>query len=489
MNSRRQFLQMMGYGSAALYSSQFLIGCGDPANPLSASGIDWPHNNTPPSFPDQSDNPWWIRGNYAPVPDEIFATDLTVLGAIPPEINGVFLRNGPNPTEGVVTGHWFFGDGMLHGVKFENGQALWYRNRWIETYAYTQQARGLLGNRGNTGVAHHAGKTLTFFEGGGSHHVDANDLSTFGSYDFNGDTAGPMSAPPKICPITGEMHTFGYSPLPPYLRYYVINAAGAVIQKEIIDIPRATMMHDFQLTETMTVFYDLPLVFDLSLMNSRPFPIEWTPSHGSRIGLLPRNAPASEIQWIEIDTCFMFHSFNAYDDAQGRVVLEGCRYPAMLDTTSSDLGGKATPWRWTLDPKTGQVTEGAFDDTSVDFPIIDGRRQGLEHRVNYGLQMGPGVGDYPTHAMGLMKHDRLTGNTTIWSPGEAVQPDEPVYVPASATAGEDEGWLLSMVYDHAEDRSEVAILDASNLEAGPVARVQMPRRVPFGFHGAWIPAA
>ena len=60
-------------------------------------------------------------------------------------------------------------------------------------------------------------------------------------------------------------------------------------------------------------------------------------------------------------------------------------------------------------------------------------------------------------------------------------------MPASAAATEDEGWLLAPVHDAATDRSDVIVLDASDVSAPPVATIHLPVRIPFGFHGSWVP--
>lgn len=72
--------------------------------------------------------------NYAPVFDQLTTFDLPVGRAIPPELNGWYLRNGPDPRH--ATAHWFRGDGMIHGVRLENGRGAWYRNRWVRTESF-----------------------------------------------------------------------------------------------------------------------------------------------------------------------------------------------------------------------------------------------------------------------------------------------------------------------------------------------------------------
>jgi carotenoid cleavage dioxygenase-like enzyme len=483
MFTRRHLLQMAGCSGTALLSARLLSGCGT-ADPSAPTSIDWTPDATPPVLGGDPARAWWLRGNYAPVSDEIETFALSVQGAIPPELNGVFMRVGANPLSG-KSSHWFMGDGMLHGVRLENGQAQWYRNRWIRTAAFDDpSAGGLIANMANTALVQHAGKLLALYEVTLPTEIQS-DLSTTGEYSFGGALSGPMTAHPKIDPVTGEMHFIGYGPFPPYLTYHVADKSGVLMRSEAITVPQPTMMHDFQLTANHAVFMDLPIVFDLNEIASG-FPFKWDPNAGARIGLLPLGGTNEDVTWFEVEPCYVFHTFNAYEDAAGSVVLEGCRLPSIWVDGPNDFGSASTPWRWTLNPKTGDVSEEAFHDFNVDFPIIDRRVQGREHRVDYGLKLTPGTEDYPTHPTGIVKVDRQSGTTDYWSPGEAVQPDEALFVPANGQSGEDDGWLLSMVYDRAEARSEVAIIDASNVSAGPVARIAMPRRVPFGFHGTWV---
>ena len=155
------------------------------------------------------------RGNYAPVTDELTEFDLPVEGAIPAELNGWYLRNGPNPRQ--ATAHWFTGDGMIHGIRLEGGRAAWYRNRWVRTDSFKKDfplynadgTRNLRASVANTHVVNHAGKTLALVESSLPYEI-TNDLETVGAYDFGGKLVDSMTAHPKICPTTGELHFFGY---------------------------------------------------------------------------------------------------------------------------------------------------------------------------------------------------------------------------------------------------------------------------------------
>lgn len=482
--TRRAFIERVGIGGAALAAFPQLVGCGTEVAAGIESGLAYPSFSGLPNLGGDPELPFWSRGNYRPVADEIEAFDLEVIGSLPSELNGYFLRNGSNPLEG-HSDHWFVGDGMLHGIQLEGGKALSYRNRWIQTAAL-DGGGSMTANRANTSLLQHHGRALALYEVSTPYEFNISDLSTVGEYDFAGSLSGrPVTAHPKVCPITGELFIIGYSPMGDYLTYSVLSPNGELIKSQGIDIPNPVMMHDFQLTENYAVFMDLPIVFDLSQLEAG-FPFSWQPELGARLGVMPRYGAATDVEWFEIDPCFVFHTFNAFETPRGEVVLEGCRLESLNIQEFTSAENAPTPWAWTIDLASKQTNEGPILDLGMDFPKIDARRQGLRNRVNYGLHLVGSTADYPAHATGLVKHDRDSGKTEIWHQGEAIQPDEAIFVPAPNANGEDEGWLLSVVYNRATDKSEVIVVNAMAVEAGPIARVLLPRRVPFGFHGMWV---
>ena len=99
---------------------------------------------------------------------------------------------------------------------------------------------------------------------------------------------------------------------------------------------------------------------------------------------------------------------------------------------------------------------------------------------------GPFLADAPVHRRRHLQHKRLQADPQQQL-RQAVAQRRQVVV-ADPTRADGEGWVMSYVYDRATDRSEVHVLDASDIAAGPVATVKLPRRVPFGFHGSWMPA-
>jgi carotenoid cleavage dioxygenase-like enzyme len=427
------------------------------------------------------------RGNYAPVADELTEFDLPTDGAIPAELEGWYLRNGPNPRQ--AGAHWFTGDGMIHGVRLENGRAAWYRNRWVRTESFENDfpvynadgTRNLRSSVANTHVVNHAGKTLALVESSLPYEI-TNDLRTVGAYDFGGKLVDSMTAHPKICPTTGELHFFGYGNIfSPHVTYHRADANGELTINRPLDVKALTMMHDFALTAEHVIFMDLPIVFnlDVAIKGEGDMPYRWDDNYGARLGVLRRDDPFGMVRWFEIDPCYVFHVANAHEASDGKwIVLQAVRYSELWrDNGGFEVDGLL--WSWTIDLQNGTVTERQLDDRSIEFPRIDDRLAGLPARyavsvgtnnlVRYDLDAGSAV----EHAFGTER-----------SPGG---PGEAVFVPSTAgPADELAGWYLGYVYDPGRDGSDLVILDASDFAGEPVARIKLPHRVPYGFHGNWV---
>lgn len=481
---RRRFLRLVGLSGGALVLPW---GCGSSDETSAAI--------TPEPEP-EPEKAWWLSGNFAPV-EELEETDLDIEGSLPSSLNGLYVRNGPNPQSG-ESAHWFVGDGMLHGVRLKDGKALWYRARYIQTDALGKEPGelplgppGLTDHHANTSVVHHAGRLLSLEEVGLPYRIDPDDLGTLGPFDFNATLTTAMTAHPKIHPGTGELLFFGYGVLDPAIHYHRVSAAGELVQSEKIPLEKAVMMHDFQATTAHVIFMDLPLVFDLdAALAGAAMPFAWKPDSGARLGAMGRDAGADEIEWFDIDPCFIFHTVNAFVDGAdtGVLHLDAVRYPKMwaegVDAIDAELG---TLWRYTLTLGTGEAKAVQLDDRPIEFPQIDARKQGRAARFGYALSRPTSEGS--TYFDGLLKRDFASGETVTYQPKDPLHLGEALFVPDSDAAGEDEGWLLAYAYDPATDRSDLLVLDATDVAAGPVARVKLPRRVPHGFHGTWVPEA
>lgn len=428
--------------------------------------------------------PFYLKDNFAPVAEEITDEGLEVIGSIPPALNGRLLRNGPNPQTG-WSDHWFLGNGMIHGVEFENGKANWYRNRYVRTTLWddpeansVEALMDLHKSAANTHVIQHAGKILALEEAHLPWEVSPR-LETLGPWDYNGKLTTPMTAHPKVCPTSGELLFFAYGIMPPYLTYHRVNASGELVQTEAITVPGGTMMHDFNITENFVIWMDLPAVWDLSTAEGGGLPIGWDESYGARLGVMPRNGGDSDVVWYDIDPCYVFHPLNAYEDGN-TIVIDVCRKASVMN---GEIDAPAKLTRWVIDRDAGTVNETQIDDRSSEFPRVCDSLIGRKHRYGYMA----GLADQSPYGERYIKYDLNDFSSTTVELGAGREGSEAVFVKDPAGSSEDDGWLMAYVYDKQSNRSEVLILDASTLSGEPVARVLLPARVPMGFHGSWIP--
>ena len=439
----------------------------------------------------------YLSGIYAPIPGDVTAVDLEVIGELPQELEGRYLRNGPNPVTPVdpATYHWFTGDAMVHGVRLRDGRAEWYRARSLRSERVSEalgeepapgDRHGGMDNA-NTNVIGVDGRTFALVEAGARPVELTYELDTLEHCDLGGTLPNGYTAHPKVDPATGDLHALAYHWALPHLQYVVIGPDARVRQVEPIEVPDGPMVHDCSITERWMVVYDLPVTFNLDLaMSGTGFPYVWNDAHPARVGLLPLGGRGDEVRWFDVAPCYVFHPLNAHDDGD-KVVLDVVRYDRMFD--AKRLGpddGAPLLWRWTIDTATGSVTEEQLTDQPFEFPRVDERLVGRPHRWGYATEVsraedGNGFGGR------LVRIDGKSGDVSLIDLGPGRRGGEWVMVPRHEGAAEDDGWLVTLVHDEGTDRSELVVLPAAEPSEGPVARVLLPNRVPMGFHGNWVP--
>lgn len=454
--------------------------------------------------------------------------DCAVLGELPRELHGTLYRNGPNPQFAPPGSyHFFFGDGMVHAFHFEDGRCS-YRNRWVRTPRFEAEraaGRPLFGNLfageptdpaangvpngpANTNIVWHGGKLLALVEGGLEPvELDPDTLETRSVWDFagrlrrpidpefaamlgiespDGKMSGPFTAHPKLDPETGQMLAFGYSVFPPYLTYYEVSAAGVMTRSQEVDAPFPSMVHDFLVTQSRVLFPIFPATLRPERAAEGGSVLGWEPDLGTRIGVMQRRGDGAALRWFETDPCYVFHPLNAYEDGD-TIVLDVARLShiwrdSMMDFPSPEL------WRWTIDTTTGRVDERQVDDRPAEFPRVADSVVGLPHRYGYlmGIPDNPSYDDPMSQSGSILKYDRQTGARTELALGRGWLPGEAVFVPADGGTSEDDGYLMTFVYDADSDTSRFVVVDAGSMDDTPIASVELPR-IPFGFHGNWIP--
>ena len=447
----------------------------------------------------------FLEGPFAPVTEEVTAYNLPVTGRLPAGLNGRYLRNGPNPL-GLddPNYHWFMGAGMVHGVRIRDGKAEWYRNRWVRSKAVAEAHNETwpggpvhenMDFGANTHVIANAGRTLATVEGGGLPYELSYELDTVGPCDFGGTLPGGFAAHTKLDHRAGELHAIAYFWAWDHVQHVVVNSAGKVTQATDVPAPDGPMMHDFALTATQVVLLDLPVTFSINAVTEgREFPYVWNPEHQPRVGLLPRDG-SSGARWFEVDPCWVFHCLNAYDDDNGRVVVDVCRYNGSFDVSAMWAAhGPVTLDRWTIDPAAGQVSQQRVHDRWQEFPRVDDRIVSRPHRFGYSAVIGAvaraitGDGEFSDDAFAnaLLRHDLVAGTTETREFGRDATVGEAVFAPSSSDAAEDDGYVMAFVHNPERGASDLVILAAQDFTGDPVATVHLPARIPLGFHGNWI---
>jgi carotenoid cleavage dioxygenase len=461
-----------------------------------------------------------LSGNSAPIREESVFEQMTVIGEVPTDLNGIHVRNGPNARyDPDWRYHAYDGDGMVHAVYFDRGKVS-YRNRWVRTRAFEEEGaagrplwKGLkekpradrpeepLKNTANTDVKYHAGRLIAmWYRSGLPYALDPRTLETLGPADFDG-ALDQISAHSRPDEHTGELIWFDYDVKPPYMRYGVIGPDRRSRHAVDIPLPGPRLPHDMAVTPHWSILHDFPLVLDDEAWQAGRYKLRFDAAMPSRFGLIPRYGQAHEIRWFEARPTYMLHVVNAWEEGD-EVVMVGTPYRMHEREDGSPDGERLLRtihhrqrdfvlWQWRFDLRTGRTTEGPLDDVlNTEFPVINSLYQGRRNQFSYHIMFPPGGREEPRFP-GLVKYRLDTGGYIACSAGPQWFYNEPGFAPADGARAEDDGYLVMFAWNPVEAQSEIQVFDArgARLAEGPVARIILPRRVPHGFHATWVSAA
>ena len=458
----------------------------------------------------------WHRA-FRDLPRQHGFEPLVVEGRLPPELRGTLYRTGPSlfSTFGRRYRHWFDGDGAVSAIRFDGSGATGAvrlvesrglaeeRQRGRAHYAaYGTPApsvwRGLvaglrhdLKNTGNTSVVIWQGRVYALLEAGRPTELSADDLTTLGERDLDGAVLQTFSAHPHYVPARKSAYNFG-------VRYgrrteidlFALPDDGPARRLATLALPGATMIHDFIATERHLIFFAPPLRLRLlrQLVGRGSFAenLRWRPELGTEVLVVPIDAPA-EVRRFTVPAFYQWHFANAFERG-GEIVIDYVRYAdfasnawlgELLDgPTRSTIEGALH--RAVIDPARGTLKSEKLASLRCEFPRV--ARVAAPHRFVY-------VATHSSDSVANGMFDRLAridverGAVEAVSLGDGTYPSEPVFVRRPDGSAEDDGWLLTLVYDACTDRSGVAVLDARDLARGAVARAWFDHHVPFTFHG------
>jgi carotenoid cleavage dioxygenase-like enzyme len=461
------------------------------------------------------------RRGFESLRQEIHEPSLPVEGEWPDWLEGTLIRNGPAQFEvgDEDYNHWFDGHAMLHAFRMQEGTVA-YRNRFVRSKSRTEaleEGRITRSEFATDPCMSIFGRVMSLFNPKPTDNASINvarlddryvaltatplpvafdpeTLETAGVVEYEDDVDVDMSTPhPHVEPETERtlFHTVSFGRQCQYGVYGV--EAGEKTRRPVatLDVGRPSYMHSFGMSDNYVILSEWPLVVDPTdlLLRGEPFieNFEWRPGRGTRFRVL-RKADGEEVATLEAEAAFGFHHVNAFE-RDGKVVCDVVTYPdasivdeLALDRLRSDdpSPGSGHLRRYHLPLSGGSASSEVQSGERLELPRIhDGPATGQPYQYVYGV--GTRVKGQFTDQ--LVKIGVRAGTAQTWHEA-GTYPGEPVFVPAPGGTGEDDGVVLSVVLDPADQRSFLLVLDAASFAER--ARAPVPHPIPFGFHGQFF---
>ena len=470
-----------------------------------------------------------MKGFFAPTRFEADVYDCEVIGKVPTDMNGAFVRLG---------GDWlyppkfaddspFSEDGYINMFRFKNG-IVDYKGRWVKTprfkadlAAHTQlfgkyrnpftddpSVRGLDRTVQNTTPLAFAGKLFTLKEDSLPYEIDCNTLDTKGPWNFHGKYRSlTFTAHPKVDPVTGEMICYGYEATGLETNdvfLYTIDKTGHVTRELRFKVPYVSMVHDIGLTQKHVIIPVFGFVTSMERLKEGKVHWGWDSNAPAYVGIVPRDGEAKDIRWFKGPERATVHTLNGRTEGD-KVILEAPIYdydpfpffPPVDGSPWNAAKAKAYIRRNTFDlnSKDDRFTEEKLFERNVsDLGRIDDRYLSLPYRYAYTAYSDP-TRPYDEARAGNLRgrvsncygrFDLATGQMNSYFVGDTHSLQEVCFVPKSKNAAEGEGYVIGMASNYAEMRSELIIADAQHLEEGDIARVILPFRATAQVHGRWV---
>ncbi len=455
---------------------------------------------------------------------------LLIEGKLPHWLNGVLVRNSAIPIyqEGKQISHEFDGLAMLHGFYFDEGK-VFYSNRFLKS----QQHDAVV----NKGTAQYKGfasetslwqKVQDFFTSSdqwvtnasvnvfkyGDQYValtevplpacfDLKTLNTLGSFNFQDSLPKSKcweSPHPHFDASSNEIVNF----LIEFGRqsYYVLyrmkegSSSREVIAKVPVDMP--SYMHSFAMTEHYLILTEFPLIVKpLNLMiKNKPFidNFTWHPERGTRFIVIERSS-GKVISQSVTDSFFSFHHANAYEIKNGNEIMidlvafpDISLLPSLFPQASSSVANKSD-WkrrlmRYHLTLDKNEIVPEILLEKDVEFPRFNDKLDGKNYRYLYmTISDDNSIEFLQTEGTGLVKFDMQTKKLKTWNQ-IGCNAVEPVFIPSPNAKNEDEGVILSVVYDEGKKRSFLLVLDGQSFDE--IAQAELPWEIPGSFHGQYF---
>jgi carotenoid cleavage dioxygenase-like enzyme len=468
-----------------------------------------------------------FQGILKPLRFEGDIRDLEVEGEIPSQLNGTYHRVHPDQQfpPRFDNEQFFNGDGLVSVFRFRNGKVD-FKQRYAQTDKFKlereagralfgayrnpltdeEAVKGRIRGTANTNVIVHAGKLLALKEDSPALVMDPLTLETEGYTNWNGKcTSQTFTAHPKIDPLTGNLIAFSYASkglLTKDCTYMEISPTGELLREVWFETPYYCMMHDWGVTEDYACFHIVPSTsnWDRLQQNLPHFGFDTTlPVY---LLVLPRKGDAKDIKIFKRPNLFCSHVANAFNDGTkiyfDTPMAKNNMFPFFPDIHGAPFdrdAAKSYVTRWTVDyASKGDEFESdeRLSQVVSEFPRIDDRYATQQYGNVWMPVMDPTMPfNGPSARASGLRLNKLghlnvrTGEEKAWFCGPDSLIQEPCFIPRTPTAPEGDGYIVALVDDIVRNYSDLVMLDAQNVEAGPIARIKLPFRLRQGLHGNW----
>lgn len=451
-----------------------------------------------------------------------------IAGSVPKDLNGTLFRNGPGLLDinGIPVQHPFDGDGMVCQFSFQEG-AVHFQNRFVRTQGFveeqaagtilyrnvfgTQKPGGWLKNAfdfqqkniANTNIIYWGDKLLALWEGGLPHRLDPNTLETLGIEQLDGVlgegeafAAHPWIEPQSVINNNQPcLINFYIEPgLSTTIHTYEFDPQFNLLRTQSTNVPGFAFIHDFAITPHYYIFFQNPMAFNpipfvLGLRGAGEC-IKFKPEEDTRVWVIPRDQQSGEtVKELSVNAGFIFHHANGFEVNNNQLCVDSICYADFpeVDPESDfrDVDFEALYpgqlWRFTLNLDTATVDKDLIEPRCCEFPYAHPDKVGHPYRYLFMGTAHQPRGNAPLQA--ILKYDWETQARLVWSAAPQGFVSEPIFVPQPESEVEDEGWVLTLVYNAQTHRSELVILDGTTLEE--VCRLGLQQHIPYGLHGSW----
>lgn len=455
------------------------------------------------------------------LPDHLMSQNIDVDGKFPANLRGTYYKNGPALRSAFTRGyqHQFDGDGFVQALRFD-GQNISHQGQFVHTTKYEAESDNgdyFLAtfsqkwpdspaprspdeiNAANTNIVHHGNRLMALWEAGSAWQIDPETLDSIGKIAWHADLAeAPFSAHPRL-DSDGSLWNFGQVPWSQKMVLYHIDIRGKINKYSLLDMPNTSMIHDFAITKNFLVLLLPPLKWTLekaqnnaSFMNTHT----WHDDHPVDVLIVDKN-DLSVVRHHQLPTAFHFHIGSAFETSDGEIELDLCHYE------NADIVFNLNIARDGMDfvspkmlPHHSRVTLSVHRDSGKienihnranEFPqaALPTNHHRSRHGWSIGLDEQTGLFRY---TLGV---NLETGKLDQYDYGSDCLVEEHIFVPDNSRAptnGIIRGWLIGLHYDFRQSKTKLAVFDAYDLAAGPLAVATLPYGLPPGLHGNFVSA-